>query len=169
MLSLYQTVSCNYTFQFQPSWSQQLYNSLSTICLAWERMCNPDYTRQRMASIWELNWVLEEFLLCSVQIPGEQVGQRWDFQDFQEENGIQLQRDFLLSSFYSLSCDSKGLPCVNKWQGVESVPVVKSQRVEKIPVIWLFKCEIDNRFPQISSASLLFGKGGLRLEVEKYI
>lgn len=63
MLSLYQTVSCNYTFQFQCSWSQQLYNSLSTICLAWERMCSPDCTRQRMANIWELNWVLEEFLI----------------------------------------------------------------------------------------------------------
>lgn len=49
------------------------------------------------------------------------------------------------------------------------MPVVKSQVVEKISVIWLFNCEIDNRFPfyQTPRADLLFGKSGLKLEVER--
>lgn len=130
MLSLCQTVSCNYTFQFQHSWSQQLYNSLSTICLAWERMCSPDCTRQRMANIWELNWVLEKFLILYPG-PSGKVGQRWNFQDFQGKNEIQLWRYFLLSSFFPLFQKGfshlflrfaliQGMPCLNKWQGVES-------------------------------------------------
>lgn len=33
-----------------------------------------------MVNIWELDWELEENLLCSAPGPREQVGQRGDFQ-----------------------------------------------------------------------------------------